>query len=152
MAKFFVNLQNFNLYEDYCVILDWLLSDDRFSNKKGWNKGFVGNFTKKILKISNIVRSDYRYGMIKDLSFKDKKMFTIIFSSNEGQGKGLIKHIRNSIAHGNATLSVKKSNLWIEMYDFNRKKEQTAYIHIPIETIKEIYKTYQQIEKEIKEK
>ncbi len=150
MAKFFNNLQNFNLYADYCNILDWLLNDSRFFEGDGWNKGFVASFTKKVLKLPYINQSDYQFAPIKDLLFKNNKQFTIIFSSNEGQGKGLIKHIRNAIAHGNANISCKNCILWVELCDFNKKKDKTAYIHIPIETLKEIYYIYQSIEKKIK--
>ena len=114
MGKFFINLQNYNLYKDYSCVLDWLLNDNRFLPEEGWTSGYVGSFTKKVLKLPHINENNYKYGARKSLSFNSKNQMMIIISSNQGQGKDFVRHIRNAIAHGNVKLSNIKSLFWIE--------------------------------------
>lgn len=48
MGKLFNTLVNESLIEDWANILDWLFDDERFSSERGWTRGYVGNFTKKV--------------------------------------------------------------------------------------------------------
>lgn len=54
MGKLFNTLVNESLIEDWANILDWLFDDERFSSERGWTRGYVGNFTKKVKKLSKI--------------------------------------------------------------------------------------------------
>ena len=78
MGKFFTSLHNYNLYSDYSSVLDWILNDNRFLEKEGWNSGYVGSFTKKVLRLPHVNENNYKYGAKKNLSFNSKNQMMII--------------------------------------------------------------------------
>lgn len=62
-----------------------------------------------------------------------------------------LNDIRNGIAHGRAVLCTRNGVRCVEMTDFgkcgsqNEKGGQTAYMLIPVDLIKELYKIYKRI-------
>lgn len=126
MGKLFNTLVNESLIEDWANILDWLFDDERFSSERGWTRGYVGNFTKKVKKLSKIGKKNYSYEAVKNLSFPNSKSKTIqtIHSKGDGEGKDLVRHIRNGIAHGKTEITKSKGILHIKILDYNKKKNK----------------------------
>lgn len=109
----------------------------------------MGSFTKKVKRLSQIGNNNYSYEAIKNLSFPSSKSKTIqiIHSKGEGEGRDLVRHIRNGIAHGKTEITKPKGILHIKILDYNKNGEQTAFIYIPLNHILEIYNAYQEVEK-----
>lgn len=149
MSKLFNTLVSESLIIKWAEMLDWLFDDERFSDKKGWTSGYIGSFTKKVKKLPGIGKNNYSYEAIKNLSFPSSKFknIQIVHSKGEGEGKDLIRHIRNGIAHGKTEIKKEKDILYIEILDYNKKGEQTAFICIPLNHILEIYNVYREVEK-----
>lgn len=149
MSKLFNKLDEEGLFNRWAKLLDWLFDDDRFSANKGWTSGYVGSFIKKVKRMPNLGNVNYVYDSIKNLSFSDykPKTLTIIHAKGSGESRDLVRHIRNGIAHGKTSLSKPEGELHIEILDYNKQKEQTAYIFMPLKYIFLIYDIYMQVEK-----
>ncbi|MBQ7265580.1 MAG: hypothetical protein IJS61_05725 [Firmicutes bacterium] len=152
MSKFFNNLVNIGLLNDWATILDWLFDDNKFDSKK-WSSGYVGSFSKKIKKFDYIGKNNFIYDKRDNILFQntiDKENPIIIkMIRGDSAGKDFVRHIRNGIAHGCNSFHVIKEKTYIKILDYNRKKEQTAYIIIPIEYIEQLYNIYASIEQQI---
>ncbi len=149
MSKLFNGLASEGMLNDWAEILDWLFDDNRFSPDNGWTSGYVGAFIKKVKRIPNIGDSNYSYESIKKLNIPEHKTstITIMHSKSDGESRDLVRHIRNGIAHGRATLSKPKGELHIEIRDINRQGDPVAYIFIPVNHLKLIFEAYKQVEK-----
>lgn len=149
MSRLFNDLLSEGLIENWAGLLDWLFDDERFSSQRGWTSGYVGAFTKKVKRISKIGKGNYSYDSIKNLSFPNTKSSSIkmIHAKGDGEARDLVRHIRNGIAHGKTKISKPNSILHIEILDYNKQSEQTAYIYVPISCIFDIYNIYLEVEK-----
>lgn len=155
MAKFFSSLVEKELIEDWGKILDWLLDDDRFAKERGWEKGQVTKFTKRVKLLPGLRKENYICGALKDIHFPQKGHChapTILMGTADSKGKEIIRHIRNGIAHGRTRVLKEEGELYIEIEDFGKAdkdggKRQTAYLYIPMSYLPEMYKIYAEIEK-----
>jgi len=147
MSRLFSELVNTGLYKNLSTVLDWLFDDNRFQY---WDKANVCLLTKRIKRMPFIGEETYVYNSIKKLEFPKKAQdnLLIMISKSESESKDLIRHIRNGIAHGNARIICRNGNNYIEIFDYNKGKLQTAYIFIPIDYIMEIYSLFNQIKKQ----
>lgn len=144
MSNLFNKLAKENLLNDYAETIDWLFDDNRFSAQKGWTSGYVGAFIKYVKKMPNLGKDNYQYGSINSLKFptiKNKDLITI-HSKGVSESRDLVRHIRNGIAHGKTTLYKPKGELSIEILDYNKHGEQTAYIFMPLKHLMFFYNTY----------
>lgn len=149
MSKLFNGLVNEGLLNSWAEMLDWLFDDNKFSVENGWTSGYVGAFIKKVKHIHNFNDDNYQYDSIKNLKFPNavKKGSIIIHSNGKGESRDLVRHIRNGIAHGKTKISKPKGELHIEIYDYNKEKQQTAYIFISLAQLQSIYKAYTEVKK-----
>lgn len=149
MSKLFNGLVSEGVLTDWAEILDWLFDDERFSEGRGWTRGFIGSFTKKIKRLPNLGENNYFYNAAKDLHFPESAptTLTIMHTKGDSESRDLIRHIRNGIAHGKTTLSKPNGELHIEIVDYGKTKEQTAYMFMPVRYIFLIYEAYKQVEK-----
>lgn len=162
MAKFFSTLKDADLISDWATILDWLLDEDRFSTTKGWSKGVIGNFTKNVKKSLSLSseKGNYACKALKDLTFPDalspddKATTIVMMGTGDSEGRNIIRHIRNGIAHGKVRCFNQQGEFWIEITDYGQAESgsktsfrQTAYILISSANIFAIHKIYSDIEK-----
>lgn len=155
MSKFFSSLIGEELIEDWGRILDWLLDDDRFAKERGWEKWQVTKFTKRVKRLPGLREKNYICGVLKDIHFPQKGHChapTILMGTADSQGKSIVKHIRNGIAHGRTQVLKEGGELYIEIEDFGKvgkegPKRQTAYLYIPMSYLPQMYKIYSEIEK-----
>lgn len=148
MAKLFAELVSANLIKDWAGTLDWLFDDNRFDKDKGWNRGKVGAFTKKVKKQLGCGKNNYEYKLAKDVNFpkRSRRKKTVVHCRGDSEGRDLVRHIRNGIAHGKTEVRRNNDDLYIEIYDYNRSNQQTAYIFIPVNDILVIHQCYAEIE------
>ena len=155
MSRLFTELVESNLFKDWANTLDWLFDDEsRFSEQKGWSRGYVGAFIKRIKKMPNWCKDEnYHYGQISLELFEKLKNSSctdtpkIYMSKSNGEGRDLIRHIRNGIAHGKTYPYKHNGVLCVKIFDYNKNKVPTAYISFPIHYIIEIHKNYLEQEK-----
>ena len=101
MSDFFRVLVSNNLMNEWAKVLDWIFDDNRFSKEHGWTSGYVGSFTKKLKKLEGFekgyaqVKSDYL-----NYPIECKQLTFIANFSGESEARGIVRHIRNGIAHG----------------------------------------------------
>ena len=159
MSKFFSKLVDDQLIERWADTLDWLFDDNKFSESVGWNRGHVANFTKAVNRQLHFSEKNYHYGKNKDMVFpQNGEEFCIPTSymyKGESEGRDLVRHIRNGIAHGRTKFYKVKSELYIQICDFGKKGNesasgQTAFLAIPMSYIPDIYKLYVKCEELIK--
>ncbi|MDR1217214.1 MAG: hypothetical protein LBJ99_01365 [Oscillospiraceae bacterium] len=154
MAKFFYTLQEYKLITEWADILDWLLAPDgsRFSKERGWGK------TKDISpKVRFINRAKKQLGISKDnwewasrpklnFAFEERAGRRVSIAQGDTQAEDLVRHIRNGIAHGQTDIRNQNGELWIEIKDFNKSGDKTAYFWIPMQFIKDLHKIYREVE------
>lgn len=147
MGKLFSRLVEEGLYKDWASLLDWLFDDNRFQN---WSSGYVGALTKKIKRLPYIGNDTYFYDSAKNLVFSKERTarnVLIMMTKGDGEAKDLIRHIRNSIAHGKTNVFKQNSELYVEIVDCLKNGNQSAYMYMPINYINKIYKLYQDVKK-----
>ena len=67
----------------------------------------------------------------------------IIHSKGDGsEGRDLVRHLRNGIAHGKTKVFSRDGHLWFELKDYNTKKEPTAYTALPIGYLSQLQSIY----------
>ena len=158
MGKLFQSLVNDGLIVQWADTLDWLFDDNRFSKEKGWNRGYVSLFTKKMLRFNGFSE--------KNGSFVVRKADEVVFPNhNESVSPGtphvvmikgdsvardFVRHIRNGIAHGKTQIHRNSGKLYIEILDFDTGgKKQTAFLFMPMSYITDARRVYSEIEKSI---
>ena len=156
MATFFSNLLNIGELNKWASLLDWLFDGDKFNN---WDPNKVTRFTKRLKNQLGLGDYNYIHASYKNLTFPKrlKKGEVIVISGSQlSEGKDLVRHIRNGIAHGNARI-ISDNGYWIELKDFKMSKRnkteqkennQTAYIYFPIEYVFKIFDLYKEIKKQ----
>lgn len=148
MGQLINRLVSENLINEWAEILDWLFDENRFSSQKGWIPNRIGLFTKRVKRQLNIKDANYKCGSAKDLCFKaDPKENAMIFSRSGSEGKDIIRHIRNGIAHGRCEIKKSRNALFIQIEDYNPSGNQTAYMYVPLDSIRTIHTIYKEIEK-----
>lgn len=155
MSKFIKRLVDENLIQDWADTIDWLLSNDRFTEEKGWDKNKKNKFTRTAKKMMSLPKDNYIHESLKNISFSDimkrsKKTKTcyIVMAGSGPFCTDLVRHIRNGIAHGHTEIRKAGSKLYIEILDYsdNTQKTQTAYIFLPLTCIPDLQKIYVTIE------
>ena len=158
MEKLFSSLVNYNLIKDWAEILDWLFDEEKFSSDRNWSSEDTKKFCKRV-KDDLLLKKEqyYKYDSIKNIqeAINEDKNYQIKFIHSKGskinsQGKDIVRHLRNGIAHGRTKVERYNNELYIEIKDFNNQNKQTAYIYIPINYISQIHKIYSEIEKGLK--
>ena len=149
MGKLFCNLVDNNLINEWADTLDWIFDEEKFSETYGWNKNYIRVFTKRVKTLKPFVKFTYDY--IKNLIYPSEKDFSqqIVISKRDSQGRDIVRHIRNGIAHGKTYCFNSRKELYIKIFDYNSSGTQTAFICFPIHTIIDIYKIYEEINKSI---
>lgn len=132
----------------YGAVLDWWLTDNKFNS---WDSDDVGRFTKKIHKINSLSPNrDIHYGSAKNMKFPKKASRFPQFWIGKGssEGRDIVRHIRNGIAHGNTKVRTINSQHIIEICDYQVDgKTQTAYILVPLDYLIIINGLYNDTEK-----
>ncbi len=174
MAKFFSTLVNKGLIREWTGVLDWLLDENRFSEEKGWTPSQVRKFTNNIKKEFDLLdNSKYQVGALKNLIFPNtingvkNPTNTIMMIAGDSEGRNIVRHIRNGVAHGRIKFIERKKELLIEIIDYGNneqtkvsntkssknaekktgKLKQSAFICIPANYIQRIYEIYLNLEK-----
>lgn len=148
MSKLFVNLVNAGLINSWASILDWLFDDEKFD---GWTPNLLGRYIKKLKKLPGLGENRYKYDAIKNLSFPKrltKQKIKFLSGRHDGEAKDWVRHIRNGIAHGKTRIIRETDELWIEIKDYSKSGDQTAYIYLPISMIFKTFGIYNEINKQ----
>ena len=89
----------------------------------------------------------------RDLKFpsrRSSKRIEMLIGKEASEARDLLRHIRNGIAHGNATVFCRDGEYYFEIIDFNLNRDlHTAYILFPVDYLMSIYNIYWSIQKEI---
>ena len=116
-------------YEGWIAVFDWLFDDGKF---EGWKSYELGNYVKEYKKHDAIKNGMYVCGKRSEVTPEDynrKKCKTknsiVIMIKGSGEGKDLIRHIRNGIAHGRATLCTRKGTRCLELIDYGKFGEKS---------------------------
>lgn len=152
MSNFFKEIVDYQQIYNLSETIDWLFDDNKFLAENGWRPEAVGRLTKKIKKLPYFGKDNYKYDAVKNLRFPKRQCRTIkaFFSNGNSESKDFIRHIRNGIAHGNARcVDLKKNELYIEIKDYkdHSRKNQTAYILIPISYLNKVHCLYNEVER-----
>ena len=148
MGQLINRLVSENLINEWAEILDWLFDENKFSPQKRWSREKIGSFTKSVKRQLSVKDTNYKYDSAKNLCFKTtSNENTMIFSRSESEGRDIVRHIRNGIAHGRCELQKNRNALFIQIRDYNRTGDQTAYMYIPLDSIRTIHKIYKEKEK-----
>lgn len=155
MAGFFSTLMvNQDLYNSWAETLDWLFDDNRFPKEKGWEGPEVTKFTNRVKRLPGLKKENYIYEKSDLVTFPESHTFhvpVIMMISGSGQGRGIVTHIRNGIAHGRTRFFRENGELYLEIEDFGKKSSgggrQTAYLYIPISYITQMHEIYSELEK-----
>jgi len=136
MNDFFRKCMAGNKKERWIDFFDWIFVEKKFD---GWDKRKKDDYTKKIKALEGFDKKAY---FLKTSNIpKRTNKFAIYMSVKNGQAISLVKHIRNSIAHGRVNHRNIRNVDYIEMRDYYNDKP-TAYLVIPVSfllSIKELY-------------
>ena len=126
--------------KEWAEILDWLTDETRFDCFSPRQKSML---TTRMKKSKYFVNNNYHTKM-QDIPRK-KIGFIIYMTSKEGQSESLIRHIRNGIFHGHAKRKKVKNIEFVEIEDFDRKRNRSAYILVQESFVLELYNLYKLI-------
>lgn len=147
MSNFFGLLHEKKKLGQYCEVLDWLFDESlRFAN---WKSKYTTNFTKKIKKLfCNCSKFDTKETI--DIAYEKQHCPSnnyVIMKSGSSEGKEIVRHIRNSIAHGNVKIISLPRQTNMEMIDKKKDgKTITFYSIIDLKTLNCIYQEYRKTE------
>lgn len=159
MAGFFENIyikvNKGVLNEDLYKALDWLFDDDKFSNNVwGTNdtRMIKTQRTKRLTaELKNQLQFDENnfiyYNVNKDdpvFNNRNRRRTFVAFVNSDSICKEFIRHIRNAIAHSNTRFTGRN---YIELKDFDKSGQQTAYMYIPEDCIISIYNCYKRVKR-----
>lgn len=120
--RFFEVLCERNLINDLAPVLDWLFYDYKFSDNVWKNK--IQNFTKKVKRLNHVSKDNQHYGTLKSLNFtffSDGTYF--IFANGDSEGKDLLRHIINEIAHSHAEVEMRDGECYVRLSDYSFKNQ-----------------------------
>lgn len=169
MGKLMQRLVDYDLMKDYATTIDWFLSeDDKFPKAigkeqlPGWTSNDVGRFTKRVKSSIGINSDNYdcfsyagktKIQFPKQKNRSNSKYPKIYMTKGNGEGRDLLRHIRNGIAHGNATIFPRDHTYVIELIDFDKDaKTQTAYMLFELKVLKELVKINKSMQLDIAKK
>lgn len=120
--------------------LDWIFDDKKFERTVGWTKGprrSLTNYINKNISNTSIIKKG-------DKIKPPKEGLYAIFTSDDCECISFMRHIRNSIAHNNATIVTSKKKKYIRFTDYsdNTRKNQTADIMISMDLLMGIQQKY----------
>lgn len=152
MATFYSDINVFINISEWVNIIDWIF-EDKFQGEN-WSSGYVGQFIKRVKKLNGISKNNYNYESACKIIFpngRSRKRILIQLGNGNGESRDLLRHIRNAVAHNNASIFNRQGNYYFQFIDFaSDKKTQTAYILFPIEYLKTIYDIYKDVEQKVK--
>lgn len=146
-SKLFVDLVDNGLINSWGNLLDWLFDDQKFDN---WTPDLLKKYIKKLKRLPNLSNSNYKYDFSINLPFPKKmtrQKIKFLSGKHDGEARDWVRHIRNGIAHGKTRIIKEPDELWIEIKDYNKSGNQTAYIYFPISYICKTYELYKEIDK-----
>lgn len=150
--EFFSKLPIEKDWKEWAQTFDWLFHDERFPKERGWDSSLVGKFTNRIKKMEFFAEGVFEHGSAKKLIFPKttpKSIPTVIIGTNESQGRDLMRHIRNGIAHGRVKVLKQEKTVYVEIVDM-KATQQTAYLYVPYTYILGLYQIYKEMEHAIK--
>ena len=146
MSNLLRSLEKKNLLYKYIDDIDWFLNGKFFEPSHRWTKKRKDSFTRRI---SKLIEKECQTGSASTLDFTPinhhSKQKKTVFTDGNGKGLSFLKHIRNGIAHGHANLYFPKTP-YIEIRDYQKSGEQTAYFYIPLDYLTKIIKIYRFVE------
>ena len=143
------------LSDDFYEALDWLFDDDKFSNSV-WGKNDTSNIkAKRTNRLTAELKNQFQFdennfiyhNVNKDDSIfnnRNRRRTFVAFVNSGSICKEFIRHIRNAIAHSNTRF---KGRNYIELKDFDKSGQQTAYMYIPEDSIISIYNCYKRVKR-----
>ena len=145
--------------EEWIKIIDWLFWDEKFIL---WTKLQLKQFVEDYKATSMVRDGLYLYDK-KAVSNPSKynrqknrkKKSIIIMVRGQGQARDIVRHIRNAVVHGGATLCTRNGIRHLEIIDYgnygenNSRNGQTAYMLIPVDFVKKLFDTYNSIQNSI---
>lgn len=148
--KLFQGLVEYQQIEKWVPLLDWLLSNERFSEQKGWDSNKKRTFTTRIKKLSGISKETWRVEPAKKAvwAFDKTDCVQIVMNSDSSEGESFIRHVRNGIAHGSVRILNRQSTLYLDIEDYkdDKHQKQTAHIWMPIDFLFDVYHLYEEVE------
>ena len=137
MSAFFEELSRIGKLSSCAKLFDWLFDETRFDH-----------FTQTdITRITTVVHKLLTKEKIKYLPMSRLQMFSyspcseseqvFAFQTSKSAGRDFIRHIRNGIAHGQASISIIKKESCVRIvdyYDHVEKEKLSSYIRIPLKT------------------
>lgn len=120
--------------------LDWIFDDKKFEKSCGWTKGprrILTNYINKSISSVFIIKKGNKI-------VSPKGCMYAIFTSDECACVSFMRHIRNSIAHNNATIITSKKQKFIRFTDYsnNSRDVQTADIMISMDFLIKLQQKY----------
>jgi len=148
MTIFFQTIGSRQDYKKWLLLIDWIINEEKFIE---WPQQKVSLLTKQIKQIEEIKLAGITNAKNgKGFPNRQPRKTKIVISGKHG-AKELIKHIRNSIAHGNAEFKTCNTVKYILLKDYytdsrgnHKKGDYSAYIFIPenvLFKIQDIYDT-----------
>lgn len=148
-------------YENWIAFFDWLFNDDKF---EGWLPSDLGGYVKEYKKHYVIKNGLYVCGKrseVRPEDYNKKKCRTkksiVIMINGSGEGRDLVRHIRNGIAHGRVTLCTRNGTRCLELTDYGKfgnkaeKGGQTAYMLIPVDFVYYLFELYSTRQTKVRE-
>ena len=141
---FFRDLVNQSLIDVWAENIDWLLNDNKFSKWTKNDKSSYTRFIKNYFKNNSIDYKTFKITELKNLNVR-KTMYVYI-NSNISESIDIVRHIRNGIAHGNCNIKKGKNKiLYLVIIDYNKSKDITAKLCVPIDAITNIRLLYKKV-------
>ena len=149
---FFRDLVNNSLINEWAENIDWLFRDDKFEKWGKSEKTRYSKMIKRYLANDNVIFERLLVKEFNEKMFEEKirepsSLYVYINVCNS-EGIDLLRHIRNGIAHSHCSIEKnKRGKLLLRITDYNKNKERTAEIKVPIDIITKLRNLYKNIPK-----
>ena len=155
--RFLIELHDRGILDRLLPILNWLLMDEAFSDKSIWTAANVARFTKQFKSAVGFKKDAFKHegGLAYFKSPASRHSALVMMSSGDSEGRDLVRHVRNSIAHGFARLYDSHFDCggFIEFLDFRHaggkqrgSTNQSALIVLSVIDLEMLYCCYRDIE------
>lgn len=143
MEGFLTALRN-NKLENYYSDVDWYLQGHQFGNL--WNVSAKKEMGCYIKQFPGVSANKYGDDKRENISFYQRGDYKFLkppivqFARGETKAQDWVRHIRNSIAHGNCFLIKNKDGFYLELLDYiknKRLKRRTCLFPFPFYMIHE---------------
>ena len=145
LMGFFRELDNHTQLIRWIDFLDILFGGEYFPEPR-WNTSKKTRFTKIVKQLPRITKENWIVKPQKEINWEliDRSDIHIVMIKGDAEGKSLLRHIRNSIAHGNCKIRRLYNEDMLEMMDYRDDGHtiQTADILIPLEMIHILHQKY----------